>query len=73
MFMKFKRVAVYALALTMMVVSVVGCATSGANTQDQACVFTKRQQLACLKRVWKAGVIDKDAYEREWARIVDAN
>jgi hypothetical protein len=74
--MRFKRVAAYALALILMTVPMFGCASGGAGGGAKAdsgtCTFSKRQQLACLKRVWKAGVIDKEAYNREWARIVNA-
>ena len=72
--MKFRRVAVWALALSLMV-PLLGCASGGAGGSAQAkndvCGFSKRQQLICLKKVWKAGAISKEEYNRAWQRIVD--
>lgn len=75
--MKFKRVAAYALALSLMMVPLAGCASGGAGGSTQAkndaCGFSKRQQLICLKKVWRAGAISKEEYNRAWQRIVDRN
>ena len=79
--MKFKRVAAYALALSLMMVPLAGCASGGAGdsvsggakAKNDVCGFSKRQQLICLKKVWRAGAISKEEYNRAWQRIVDRN
>jgi hypothetical protein len=71
--MKLKRVAACALALSLLAVTVAGCASSGAKANNQACYVSKRTQLTCLRRVWKAGMLSTEAYNREWHRILDNN
>jgi hypothetical protein len=71
--MKRKLVAACALALSLLMVTVAGCASGGAQANNQACYVSKRTQLTCLRKVWKAHLLSTEAYNREWHRIVDNN
>ena len=64
--------ACLALICSVALVSLTACGGGGAEIKSEITTTTKGQQLLDLKKAFDAGAMNKDEYERERLKVINA-